>query len=568
MKPHIDFCASLSVDLLHKKRVHSRLRKYWGTTTINGIEVFNILLPMWPAIYFDRERIVKATKLFGITEKDILSHGKEGIQSTFLYFNPAKMNTASYNREALANILEEHIPFEEWRVFNITYTDPSDPGKFNGYTKEQILNFVKTNYLSGGMRNGTIMTNGKIDGIDNFLGPYVLFDNGVDFIVEALDASVTSIAVETAANPYADSWSNKYKNTKVFHSGISVSYRYKRIGYLNDDSPVVNAIVTGAQNDRLGSTSSARSLMSYVNKESGNTNADVIWYNGQLRTDIVKTLKTQDYMKVVYGCVDVGQTYNKPKGSFLSKVIGVVLAVVVFVVSGGTAAGASAAVIAASFAAATLTLVVYSMAMAKMGYPGTAAYIGRWAKVTGIISSILGIAASIQSFATKLADTAAASAAAGAGGAAAGGGTSLFSLTTSGGVSVDITAEILIDTLKSTFTQGIGSSPLSMASMASKVIEPLLQVREKNKMKDLASVSAEVKAQEEQLIDLYDKNGHFGVEDIVMYTKPLSTHTLQYEIDWLYEGGPNNILRPSFTRYGMNIISNDIRPITERIRNT
>ena len=39
---------------------------------------------------------------------------------------------------------------------------------------------------------------------------------------------------------------------------------------------------------------------------------------------------------------------------------------------------------------------------------------------------------------------------------------------------------------------------------------------------------------------------------------------LQYEIDWLYEEGPSNILRPSFARFGMNVISNDILPITAR----
>jgi hypothetical protein len=230
MKPYIDFCATLTVDLLHKKRVHNRLRKYWGTTTLDGVEVFNRLLPMWPGILIDRHRVVNGAKLFGINEKDILSHGKGNIQSTFLYFNPAKTNTASYNREALANILEEHIPFEEWRVFNITYTDPSDPGKFNGYNKEQILNYVKNNYVSGGMVNGSIVTNGKISGIDNYVGPYVLLDNNVDFRVEAIGATITAIEVDNAPNPYEELMF-RYERPKVYHSGISVSYRYKRVGY-------------------------------------------------------------------------------------------------------------------------------------------------------------------------------------------------------------------------------------------------------------------------------------------------------------------------------------------------
>ena len=79
-------------------------------------------------------------------------------------------------------------------------------------------------------------------------------------------------------------------------------------------------------------------------------------------------------------------------------------------------------------------------------------------------------------------------------------------------------------------------------------------------------MSEEVKAQQSEIMDLYDKNLHMGLEDIRMYTRPLTQDNAQFEIDYLYEGTGFHIQRPSFSRYGLNVISNDIKPITEKIR--
>ena len=569
MKPYIDFCATLSVELLNKKRVHSKLRKHWGTTVIDGVEVFSILLPLWPGVLFGRASILKAAKLFNITEKDILGHAKDGIESTYLYFNPSKMDTSSYNRESIANLLEAQVPFDEWREFSITYTDSADPDKFVGYSDEQIVDYVKDNYQSGSMSHGLI-TKGKIDGIDDFVGPYVLYDNGVDFEVEVTGATITAIGVTTVDSPYSEEV-DRYKNTQKYQSGISVSYKYKRIGYLNDDSPIVVALVDALKSEPLNKYSIARSLLRKISNSTTNN----IWYKNHLRTDIVKTLKTQDYFKVVYGSVDSGQTQKKAKSNLLTKVIGIALAILVFVVTLGTGTAISVSILAMAFAAAALTLTIYSMAMAKMGYAGTAMYIGRWAKVVGIISTIMGIAAAIQSLARNLASNVAEKAATEAAKT-----TATTAATTTGSsvatsvaqeaatvatneITIDVVVDTAIDMVKESWSN---SSVIGKLSAASKVIEPLVEHREKNKLKDLSSMHAEVRAQEAVLTELYDKNGHFGVEDIVMYTKPLTTSMLQYEVDWLYEEGPNNILRPSFARYGMNIISNDIKPITEKIR--
>lgn len=550
MKPYIDFCSTLSIELQNKNRVHNKLRKHWGVTTVDGVEVFNRFLFLWPTALIYRGSRLKAARIFNITEKDIAGHANDGIEHTFLYFNPVKINTSSYNREGIANLLEERIPFDEWREFSITYTDSENPDKFVGYSKEMILEYVKDNYQYASMRVG-LSTNGKLEGIDEFLGPYVLQDNGVDFIVEVMDAGVTAIGVKTVDNPYV-SMSSRYTYTQTYQSGISVAYRYKRTGHLNDDSPIVSAVLSGLVTDPLNSHSITRNLMRKISSST----TDAIWYKGQLRTDIVKKLKAQDYLKIVYGSLDIGQILKKPKSSLLTKVIGVVLAVIVFVVTLGTGTPISMTLIAMAFTAAALMLTVYSMAMTAMGYPGTGMYIGRWAKVVGIVATVLSIASAIQAFAKNVVSNAVKVGA----GAATAVGTEVATIATT-----EITLDAVVDTAVSMIKDGItNASPLSMASATSKVISPLVELREKNKLKDLKTVQDEVRAQESVLADLYDKNGHLGLEDIRTYTKPLTTLMLQYEIDWLYEEGPNNILRPSFARYGMNIISNDILPITAR----
>ena len=550
MKPYIDFCATLSIELQNKNRVHNKLRKHWGVTTVDGVEVFNRFLFLWPTALIYKGSMLKAAKIFNITQKDIYGHAKEGIEHTFLYFNPVKIMTDSYNKEGIANLLEAQVPFDEWREFSITYTDSTHPDKFIGYSKEMILEYVKDNYQYESMRVG-LSTNGRLEGIDDFLGPYVLQDNGVDFIVEAMDASVTAIAVKTVDNPYVSNPS-KYTYTQTFQSGISVAYRYKRIGYLNDDSPVVSAIMSGLAKDPLDSHSITRNLMKHISPPA----TDTIWYKGHLRTDIVKNFKAQDYFKIVYGSIDIGQAMKKPKSSFLTKVIGIVIAIVVFVFTLGSGTGISMAVLAMAFSASALALTLYSIAMTMIGYPGTGMYIGRWAKVVGIVGTVLSIASAIQAFAKNVISNAAKAGA----GAAAAVGTEVATTATT-----EITLDTVVDTAVSMIKDNItNASPLSTASMASKVISPLVELREKNKLEDLKTVQDEVRAQESVLADLYDKNGHLGLADIKTYTKPLTTSMLQYEIDWLYEEGPNNILRPSFARFGMNIISNDVLPITAR----
>lgn len=408
---------------------------------------------------------------------------------------------------------------------------------------------------------------GNIEGIDDYIGAYVLLDDGVDFVVEAMEASVVSIPVEPAHDPEEADFNKRWEKPSMFVSGINVRYRYKRTGYLNDDSPVVkelaNDIVYGSSTPRYSVGSAA---LSFLRRNSaGKTN--ILWYKGCIRVDTAKKLKKHDYGKLIYGSVDLD--YKKKKTSGWKKFLGPLIVVVAVIITVVTWGAASPLVTIAT--AATLTTVALTAAqivLAKSGDYDGASRMGRWIKITGIVSLVAGIGAMVQNLVRAAASEAIKQ---GAGQAASQAVSSATSIT------VDNMVVQLSEISMQNYISGVGnmlsSSVSSMTwfnklSLAGKVVGPLMDYREKNKMKELTSLSEEVKAQQSELADLYDKNLHLGLEDLRTYTKPLTQDNAQFQTDYLYEGTKFHILRPSFARYGMNVISNDIRPITERIRNT
>ena len=565
MKEYIDFFSTLQGELFAKKKLAHMLKKYWGTTKIDGVEVYNKKFVVWPNTHTPRVR--KVLDMFNIPVSQINNQSKDGIEQLYLKFDSGKQDTASLSREALATMLEADVPFNEWREFTLGYTDQSNPEKFNGWTVQQIFTYVDDNYKSSIYQNVAMNVSGNIEGIDDYIGAYVLLDNGVDFVVEAMEASVVPIPVEPAHDPEEANFNKRWEKPSMFVSGINVRYRYKRTGYLNDDSPVVkelaNDIVYGSSTPRYSVGSAA---LSFLRRNStGKTN--ILWYKGFIRVDTAKKLKKHDYGKLIYGSIDLD--YKKKKTSGWKKLLGPLIVVVAVIVTVFTWGAASPLVTIATAATLTTTaLTVSQMVLAKTGDYDGAERIGRWVKVTGIVSLVAGIGAMVQNLVRAAASEAVKQ---GAGQVAS------QAVSSATSVTIDNMVVQLSEISMQNYISGVGnmlsSSVSSMTwfdklSMASKVVGPAMDYREKNKMKELTSLSEEVKAQQTELADMYDKNLHIGLEDIRTYTRPLTQDNAQFQTDYLYEGTKFHILRPSFARYGTNIISNDIVPITERIRNT
>ena len=566
MKEYIDFYATLQGELFAKRKLMTKLKKYWGTTRVDGVKVYNKKFVIWPGTH--TERVRKVLNIFNIPVSQINEQSKEGIESLYLKFDENKMDSSSLSREALATMIEAEIPFDEWGEFTLTYSDQANPEQFNGWTKEQIFEYVDNNYKSSIYQSVGLSTTGKIEGIDDYIGAYVLLDDGVDFLVEMLDASVVAIPVKPAHDPEEPDFNKRWKNPTTFISGINVKIRYKRTGYLNDDSPVVKELAKDiTYNSYNGRYNRGVSVISFFKrKSSGKTN--VLWYKGHIRLSTAKELKKHDYAKLIYGSVALD--YKKKKVSGWKKWLGPLIIIVAVVITVLTWGAASPLVtIATASTLTTVALTVAQMVLAKTGDFAGAEYMGRWIKITGIISLVAGIAAIVQNLVRAAATQAVAQ---GAGAAATAGATSTLGSVTVEGMVVqmsEITFQNVVDGAISMITDSVSSmSWFDKLSSASKVAGKLMDIREKNKVKELISMSEEVKAQQSEIMNLYDKNLHMGLEDIRMYTRPLTQDNAQFEIDYLYEGTGFHIQRPSFSRYGLNIISNDIKPITEKLRNS
>ena len=565
MKEYIDFYATLQGELFAKRKLAARLKKRWGTTKINGVEVYNSKFVIWPGTH--TERVRKVLNIFNIPVSQINEQSKEGIENLYLKFDGNKMDSSSLSREALATMIEAEIPFDEWGEFTLSYSDQANPEKFNGFTKEQIFEYVDNNYKSAIYQSVGLSTTGKIEGIDDYIGAYVLLDNGVDFLVEMLDASVVAIPVKPAHDPEEPNFNRRWEKPTMFISGINVKIRYKRTGYLNDDSPVVKELANDVRyNSYNGRYNRGVSVISFFKRRSsGKTN--ILWYNGHIRLSTAKELKKHDYGKLIYGSVALD--FTKKKVSGWKKWLGPLIIIVAVVITVFTWGAASPLVtIATAATLTTVALTVAQMVLAKSGDFAGAEYMGRWIKITQIVSLVAGIAALVQNLVRAAATQAVSQ---GAGTAVSSGAVSTLGTVTVEGTVVqlsEITFQNVVDGAISMVTDSVSSmSWLDKLSAASKVAGKLIDIREKNKIKELTSMSEEVKAQQSEIMDLYDKNLHMGLEDIRMYTRPLTQDNAQFEIDYLYEGTGFHIQRPSFSRYGLNVISNDIKPITEKLRN-
>ena len=565
MKEYIDFYATLQGELFAKRKLAARLKKHWGTTSINGVEVYNKKFVIWPGTH--TERVRKVLNIFNIPVSQINGQSKKGIERLYLKFDGDKMDSSSLSREALATMIEAEIPFDEWGEFTLSYSDQANPEQFNGWTKEQIFEYVDNNYKSAIYQSVGLSTTGKIEGIDDYIGAYVLLDNGVDFLVEMLDASVVAIPVKPAHDPEEPDFNKRWEKPTTFISGINVKIRYKRTGYLNDDSPVVKELANDVTyNSYNGRYNRGVSVISFFKRRSsGKTN--ILWYNGHIRLSTAKELKKHDYAKLIYGSIALD--FTKKKVSGWKKWLGPLIIIVAVVITVFTWGAASPLVtIATAATLTTVALTVAQMVLAKSGDFAGAEYMGRWIKITQIVSLVAGIAALVQNLVRAAATQAVSQ---GAGTAVTSGAVSTIGSVTVEGAVVqlsEITFQNVVDGAISMVTDSVSSMTwLDKLSTASKVAGKLMDIREKNKIKELTSMSEEVKAQQSEIMDLYDKNLHMGLEDIRMYTRPLTQDNAQFEIDYLYEGTGFHIQRPSFSRYGLNVISNDIKPITEKLRN-
>ena len=489
------------------------------------------------------------------------------IAGYYFYLNPNKDDTSELAKELLAEKIDLFCPKDEWQECTINYIDQTDPTKFDGWTKEQILAYIDNDYaniFSSG--NGFIIE----DDIDKLaIGQYVLFDDGTEFAVEVISTSVTAMQ-NTAGLQYT---LGRSKN--IYYTGLNVVIRYKRIvDGIDPDGLLITAMIEEENTANKAKVQELQrsSLSSNAIVSSTDLLDNELWYKGQLRYSAVLAtgVKTKTAVETILSTLDTGTIKKKVK--WYKKVLGfvlIVIAIVLSIVPGTQIAAAGLwGTLAIYMGVAMLMMTLIQAQWAKTN-AAAAGYMGRWVKIANIISMVAGLAAVITNIAKTAATQSLAQAATAAG-----------SSTVTKEIATAAVKEATAQVAKMTFTEtlqaitfdGLMSAAGDMLisswkSIGMKVAGMAISMRQEEMQADLANATAQYEDSQEALSEMCDRNMDIGVEDIKWYTDLSSQANARYDFNAPYEAEPSvihigNICKASFYNGArMNLRAEDLLQI-------
>jgi len=545
MKLNIDFFATVKNDMLAIKKFKNRLKKYWGTEVIDGVEVFSKYFYLYPRDLNSKEAST-VLKMIGAWNS-VVNADFGGVESYYLYLNADKWTGQSeLVWDVLIDKIEEFVPIGEKFEVNINFTEDTKENVYAGYTKEQLLEYVDNNYdrIVDTMWIEARASSLTLEGV----GKYVLLDDGTIFNVSVKDCRIMPKLVRESEK------SDHYVTT------LSLQLEVSRKSAISESSAFIQGI------KRETSEAEIRKLREVQDQDlptdggwfgrvrRGKT--DDFWYKGQLRVQTADSyyLNRNRFIDLFTRSLDTGYTQKKTK--WWKEILGVVIifiAIILAIPSGGTSL--SLVTLGLYLGIATLIMTAIQYSMARDGDVAGAETMGKWIKVGQVLSVAAGIASVIENIAKNgLMATIM------AGGQEAGmqvTQTTVLEATTAG-MSTEL-GTVVGNEVAVTTTASAGTSYISLFSKAAQVLDSIVSFREKMKVEkfeaERRSIMEETKQAEDELAQLYDKELHIGIEDIRMYTNPLKMENLQFEVDYLYEPTKYNIGRPSFVPIGLNEIS-------------
>lgn len=546
MKTYIDMFETYKGLFLASHRLKNRFKKYWGVTTLDGVEVFNKQMVVWPGTDSNKN-VVKILKMFGMYA-NIKQAKFEGITNYYLWLNPAKMDDYStISKDIIVNHLNAVIPNDEFQIV-LNYTDADDPKKFNGWTSEQVGTWFLANYAT--LRTGAYVECRGNTLVAEAVGYYVPLDVSGNFAVRTVSATVTPIAYRTSTGLTA------------YHSGISVELSAKQISPLQEDDTIVDMMLNETDPNRKNKITTVFGLDTDTDDDTaaawlsggrsgvfssltslGGNKTDEIWYRGQLRTQILDSsyVDRDTFASILASSMDTG--YTKKKTSWWKKLLTIVIVIIAVVLSVVTGGGSLTLMqFAFNLGIAMLALTAIQFIIAKSGDLAWAEYFGSIVQIVSMVSMVLGIASFIQNMAAKVAQQAAQQSLVQAASAAV-----KEAFTELATAASKLAGEVSLGNAMSF----LGSKIMTLGRM---MLEKLMDMRVSTASKELGELQDAVQQSKEELADLTDKEVHIGVEDIKYYTSPLKLDNLPFEVDYLYEGTKMNIGRPSFVPTGLNII--------------
>ena len=553
MKLNIDFFSTIKGEMLATKKFKNRLKRYWGTELVDGVEVFQKYFYLYPRDLNSKEAST-ILKMFGAWNS-VKGTDFGSVASYYLYLNSDKWTGQSeFVWDVLIDKMEGFIPIGQKFDVNINFTESTEDNRYAGYTKEQLLEYVDNNYDS-------IVDSMWIEARSSTMsmeaiGKYVLLDDSTIFDVKVVDCRVMPKFVKGSnEDSLGRMEADRYVTT------LSLQLEVTRKASIYEESEFIKGIkreTSEAENRKL------RELQDADQDETGGWfgryrpgRTDDFWYKGQLRVETANSqyLHRNKFMELFTKSIDTGYTQKKTK--WWKEILGVVIlfvAILLAVPTGGASLSLATLALYVGIALIVMTAIQYSMA--RDGDVAGAEYMGKWIKVGQVISITAGIASIIQNMAKNGVMNALMSQ------GAAQGGTQLTQTTileaTTAGMSTEL-GTVVGNEVAVTTTTTAGTSYLNLMSKAAQVLDWIVNAREKMKVEKFESERQDlmegVRQSEDELARMYDKEIHIGVEDIKMYTNPLKMENLQFEVDYLYEGTKYNIGRPSFVPTGLNEIS-------------
>ena len=600
--------------MLASKRFKHRLIKYWGTTYVNGVHVFNKTYQFFPHHKAERHR--RLYRLFDIDDQMMKqSISKSQVDECHFYFKKNRWTGVPIlERELLANKINNFFPALVKKRVTLKMVDLSNPDRFKGWTKEQILEYVDTNYET--LINTTDVQTTAGTMAEDAVCLYAMLDNEGVFTVNVIEAGVAPLK-DYKSKYTGNSTTNEEgdivyttKDIVTLKTSIYLTLDITRNRLVRDNSQFINAVMrenSELRKRNLEMLQSADENISYqeairreLDDDNNDTEENDFFIGKYLKVACADSyfMNRDRFIKNVFSSLDTKIEYKEKDKLSTWERIGFILIFVALIVLNVLTGGATTPLTVAYIA--TVTMFIYlaiQISYANSGESAKAESMGKYVKIAGIVSAVLNIANIIQNFFEEATSTAVASAA--TEGAATASAETATVATTEAAVQASTQAavtegakevgrEIVSESLeaflssssetiiapaaeglsleagKAAFTYGgktyIEIGVKKLVTKAMELVMKLVGSREQARVKSavdnktylLNEANEASKSTSEQLMELDDKTLHIGVTDIIASTKLLKTSQAQFEVDYLYEGSAFNIGRPSFRPYGLN----------------
>lgn len=417
----------LTTKFVAQQRAIRRFRRYWGTETVNGVEVLKGRQYFYPELSEDVKKLGKHLKIL----KDMEARQK-GIRSSWLYLNPDKADDSItyWDKDILANNLNiamntlrrGSIVISSKLVRDMFVSPPITDPSGNLTDEEKLAHYItqiEADYSHYWSQDFPIFSN-RDDPFQAIILSYLLRSSDVPYTITAVEKTVSNYTkpVRAGIDPKIIS-----TNGPAWRLLISVdSFEFTRttdivnmiINDINQNKTITDKIIYNLF-DSAGSAYRVEDGdpvdTDYVYETQPSTRSPH-WYTYKgvpyLRVSFFDdpSRTKEEKVKYLYSCIDNG--YRKKKSSILETVVAFIVIAVITYFSWGTgaklaigSATASAVVsVAISLSLAAMYINLAMVALTLLGAPNIAGAMGRMMQTVNPlvrIANIISLFAAIYS---------------------------------------------------------------------------------------------------------------------------------------------------------------------------